>query len=96
VKDLRDLVPVLFVGGALLGEDDHSLIVFEPAEEDLHLVSDLEIFDVVELGKRDDALALVADVDEDLASAKFEDVAFDDAILAEVPSGILGEQFLHC
>ncbi len=43
-----DLVPVLFVGGALLGEDDHALVVFEPDEEDFGFVADLEVFDVVE------------------------------------------------
>jgi hypothetical protein len=96
VEDLGDLVPVLFVGGAFLGENDHSLVVFEPAEEDLDLVADLEVLDVVELGKRNDALALVADIDEDFARAELEDVTFDDTTLAKVPSGILGEQFLHC
>ena len=43
VEDLDDLVPVLLVGGFLLREDDHALVVLEFLEEDFDLVADLDV-----------------------------------------------------
>ena len=57
-EDLRDLVPVLAVGGLLLGEDDHAFVVFEPLEEHFDFVADLHRLDVVELVRGDDAFDL--------------------------------------
>ena len=84
LEDLDDLVPVLVVGGLLLGEDDHALVVFEALEEHFDFVADLEVFDVIEFAQGDDALGFVADVHEDFARADFEDASFDDAALFEL------------
>ena len=84
VEDLGDLVPVLFIGGAFLGEDDHAFVVFEADEEHFHFVADLEIFDVVEFRERDDAFGFVADIHEHFAGTDFEDAPFDDAALSKL------------
>ena len=94
VKHADDLFPVLAMEGFLAGEDHHALVVFEPFEEHVHLVADVHVVEVVELGEGDDALGLVADVHEGLARAEFEDVALDDGAFAEVAHGLRNE-FLH-
>jgi hypothetical protein len=38
-----NFLPVLTVGGLLLGEHDHAFVVFEAFEEDFHLIADLGI-----------------------------------------------------
>ena len=64
----RDDVPDLDLVGLLLGEDDEALGVFLGLEVDLDLLADLGRDPApVELVDRDRALALVADVDNDLA-----------------------------
>ena len=72
LEDLDDLVPVLLVGGFLLGEDDHALVVFEFLEEDFDFVADFD-FLVLEFGGRDGSFGFVADVDEHDLRADFED-----------------------
>ena len=82
-KTLDDLVPVLAVGGLLLREDDHALVVFEALEEHFDFVADFESLDVLELVRRDDAFGFVTDVHQDFAWADFEDSSLDDATLFE-------------
>jgi hypothetical protein len=95
VEDLDDLLPVLTVGGAFLREDHHAFIIFEAAEEHFHLVSNLEILRVLELGKRNDALALVTDVHEHFAGSHFENVPLDDAPFSELAQMMHREQLFH-
>ena len=54
VEDFDDLVPVLFVGGFFLGDDDHAFVILEFLEEDFDFIADLDVF-VFEFGRRDDA-----------------------------------------
>ena len=55
LEDFDDLVPVLFVGGLLLGEADHAMVVFETLQQHFDLVADLEVLHVVKFGGGDDA-----------------------------------------
>ena len=93
-KDLRDLVPVLAIGGFLLREDDHAFVVFEAFEEHFHFVADFERLDVVKLRCRNDALRLVTDVDEHFAWPNLQNAPFDDAAFFEVAHR-LRHQILH-
>ena len=49
-KHGRDLVPILTVGGFLLGKHDHAFVVFESLEEDFHFVAHFHGLDVLEFG----------------------------------------------
>ena len=80
--------------GAFSGEDDHALVVLEAFEQDFDFVADFEGVRIVEFAEADDALGLVADVDEDFPGADLQNVAFDNGAFAEVLHG-LGDQFLH-
>ena len=51
LEDRDDLVPVLPVGGLLLREDDHALVVFETLEEDFDFVADFDVVDVIEFAR---------------------------------------------
>ena len=93
-KNLGDLVPVLAVGGLLLGEHDHAFVVFEALEEHFDFVADFERLDVFEFRRRDDALGLVTDIDEDFARPNFQDASLDDAAFFEVAHR-LRHQILH-
>ena len=81
--DFDDLVPVLFVGGFLLGENDHALIVFEALEEHFDFVADFD-FLILEFVGWDGAFGLVADVHEDDLRADFEDGSLDDGSFTEI------------
>jgi len=83
-EQLHDLGPVLALGGLLLGKDDHALVVLEALEENLDLVTDMDLVRVVEFGCGNHALGLVADVDEEFLGALLEDVPLDDASFAVV------------
>ena len=52
LKNARNLVPVLPVGGFFLGEDDHAFIVLEALEQDVYFVAYFEVFDVFKFGDR--------------------------------------------
>ena len=41
-KNARDFVPILAVRRLFLRKDDHTFVVFEPLEEDVHFVADFE------------------------------------------------------
>ena len=79
VENLDDLFPVLLLGGLFLGEDDHAFVVLEAFEEDFDFAADFERFAVLEFAQADDALGLVADVDEDFIGAFLQDASLDDA-----------------
>ena len=93
-ENLRDLVPVLAIGGLLLRENDHAFVVFETLEEHFDFVADFERLDVVELRRRDHAFGLVTDVDENFARPDLENAPLDDAAFFEVAHR-LRDQILH-
>ncbi len=94
VADRENSLPVLLELRFLAGQDHHALAVFEPFNEHVNLVADLGGLGILELGKRDDAFALVADVDEDFLGADFEDDAFDD-LAWDKALGALPQGFFH-
>ncbi len=63
-----NLVPVLLVGGLLLGENHHALVILEALQEDFHFVPRFKFF-VFKFGRRNHALRFVTNVhDHDLRS----------------------------
>ncbi len=84
LEQLDDLRPVLTLGSLLLGEDDHSEVVFETLEENLDLVTDLDFLGIVEFRSGNHTFGLVSDVDEEFLGALLEDVPFNDAAFAVV------------
>ena len=80
--DFDDLVPVLFVGGFLLGENDHALVVFEALEKHFDFFADFD-FLILEFIGWDCAFGLVADVHEDDLRANFEDRSLYDGSFTE-------------
>ena len=96
VANGEDAFPVLFELRFLLREDDHALLVFELLDEDVNLVADLDGFDVLKLAARDDALALVTDVHEDIFGTDFDDGAFDDAASGNGLFARLLHGLFHC
>ena len=93
-EDARDLVPILTIGGLLLRENDHALVVLEPFEEHFHFIADFHRVDVVEFVRGNDAFRFVADIDQDFARTNFEDSSLDDATFFEFAKR-LREQILH-
>src|SRR5436190_12173461 len=93
---LRDRVPYLDLVGLVLREDDEPLGVFFGLEVHLDLVADPgELAVTVKLVDRDRALALVADVHEDLRGGHLDDAATDDLALLELAAGAFVEPVLH-
>ncbi len=62
------------------GKNDHPFVILEALEEHFDFIADLERVGVVEFVDIDDALGLVANVDEDFARAHFENAALDDGL----------------
>src|SRR5919107_5329539 len=67
----------------LLRQDDRALLILEVLEQDLDLITDLEVREVLELLEGDAALRLEADVEHDEVVADLEDVGFDDLALVD-------------
>src|SRR3712207_5231014 len=88
--DLLDRAPGAFVLRALLGQDQPALLVLLLEDQRLDLVADgddLGGVDVVldrQLARGDDALGLVADVEQDLVPVHLDDGAGDDVAVVEV------------
>ena len=84
----RDLVPDLHLVGLLLGKHDEAVVVLAALDVDVDRVAGLDrglALRVGELVEGDDALALAADVDDDVVALHGDDRAFDDlAFFAEV------------
>ena len=97
---LLDLAPCLLEARALLGEDETPVGVLLLHDERIDLVTERDLLEGVdvpadrELGDRDDAFALVADVDEDLIAVDAYDRARDDIPLAELLErrGVIGDE----
>ena len=84
----RDLIPDLHLVGLLLGKRDEAVVVLAALDVDVDLVAGLDgdlAGGVGELAEGDDALALAADVDDDVVALNGDDGAFDDfALFAEI------------
>ena len=83
-----DLAPGLLEAGALLGEDQASLLVLLGEDEGVDVLAERDLVGRIdraadrELVGGDDPLRLVADVDEDLVLVDAHDLAGDDVALA--------------
>ena len=64
--------------GLLAGEDDLAGIVFHPLEQDLDGLARLRMRFVFPLAKGHQPLGFVADIDDDLVTHHFHDLARDD------------------
>ena len=88
--DALDRAPGALVLGALLGQDQPAFLVLLGEDEGLDVVThgdDLAGIDIVldaQLARGDDALGLVADVEEDLVAVHLDDGALDDVAVIEV------------
>src|SRR3712207_2382483 len=97
-----DRAPGALVLGALLGQDQAAFLVLLLEDEGFHLVADLDDLvgvDVVldgQLARGDDALGLVADVQQHLVAVDLDDDAFDDVAVVEVLDRLVdgGEEVL--
>src|SRR5262249_54280034 len=91
--DLLDRAPRPLVLGPLLREDQAAVLVLLGEDERLELLvegDDLARVDVVsdrQLPRRDDALGLVADVEQHLVAVDLLDLAGDDAAVVELEDG---------
>jgi hypothetical protein len=91
--DLLDRAPGALVLRTLLGQDEAAFLVLLLENEGFDLVADgddLVGVDVVldgQLARGDDALGLVADVEEDLVTVHLDDGAVDDVAVVEVFDG---------
>ena len=79
-----DLVPVLFMGGFLAGENDLAVLIFEAFEKDLNLLTDSEVVRGAKFIQIDRAFRFVADIDHDFAGTTFDDAAFDNRAFLKV------------
>ena len=88
-----DAAPGLLEAGALLGQDQAAVLIFLGEDQRVDLFAELNLIAGVdglanrELVRRDDALGLVADVDEDFVVVDPDDVAGDDITLLEGMDG---------
>jgi len=83
-ENTDNFIPVLAVGGFLLRENDHAFFVFQPLQENVHLVAHFQRIGILKFGQRNDALGFVSHIDQHFARANFQDAPLDDASLAEV------------
>ena len=92
--DLLDVAPGTLVLRALLGQDEAAFLVLLLENEGLDRVADLDDLvgvDVVldgEFARGDDALGLVADVEEHLVAVDLHDGAFDEVAVVEELQGL--------
>ena len=88
--DLLDRAPGALVLRTLLGQDQAAFLVLLLEDEGLDLVADVDDLvgvDVVldgQLARGDDALGLVADVEQDLVPVDLDDATLDDVAVVEV------------
>jgi hypothetical protein len=93
--DLLDRAPGALVLGPLLREDQAALLVLLLENQGLDVVTDgddLGRVDVMldrQLARGDDALGLVADVEQDLVPIDLDDGAFDNVAVIEVLDGLV-------
>ena len=91
--DRLDRAPGALVLRALLGQDQPAVLVLLLEDERLELLVERDDFvrvDVVadrELARRDDALGLVADVEQHFVAVDLDDLAGDDVAVVELDDG---------
>ena len=90
VEDLDDLVPVLFVGGFLFGEDNHPLLVLEFLEEDFDVVAHLDVF-VFKFCARNGTFGFISDIYQHDLWLDFKDAPVDDRPLAELAERLVDQ-----
>ncbi len=76
-ESLIDAFPGAGCTGFLVGEDKLALLVFLVFNEDLNDIANLDVGIVAEFADRDDAVALVADVNHCLTLVERDDGTFD-------------------
>ncbi len=84
LEGLVDAVPGLQRAGFAVGKHQLALLVLGGLYIDLHLVADLDVGIIAELGHGDDTLALAADGDDDLALVDRGDLTFDHFVLDDL------------
>src|SRR5579859_3921077 len=95
VLDLLDRAPGALVLRALLGQDQPAFLVLLLQDKGLDVLTRLDYFmrvDVVldrQLERRDHALGLVTDVEQDLVPVDLDDGSFDDVAVIEVLDGLV-------
>jgi hypothetical protein len=88
-----DAPPCLLEAGALLGQDQPAVLVLLGEHQSVDLFAELDLLGGVDrladrqLMRRDDALGLVADVDQDLVLVDSDHLAGDDIALLEGHNG---------
>ena len=98
-----DRAPGALVLRALLGQDQAPFLVLLLENEGFHLVTDLDHFGRVDIvldgqfARGDDALGLVADVEEHLVAIDLDDRALNDVAIVEVLDRLIdgGEEVLR-
>jgi hypothetical protein len=88
VVSILDAIPDAHEIRALLGEHDESVLVLHLLQEHVDRVADLDAARIRELGERDDALALEADVHEHVIVVDREHRAAHDFALADGAHGL--------
>ncbi len=84
-----NVFPFLLPFGLAVTEDDRAALVLDGVEQDLNLFADLRGVDlvvalIVPLLQGDDALALVADIDDHIVADNVDDAALDDFVDLEI------------
>ena len=78
-----DALPALGGAGLLVREDELSFFVFLIFDVNLYFVPDFEVGVVAEFADGDDAVALVADVDDHFALVDGDDLSLDDLMVVD-------------
>ncbi len=92
---LENVVPVLLLLRQVVGDDRVAVPVLEFLQDDFDLRTDLQLPQIAELRRRDDALRFPADVDDNLVLADFGDSTWHDRAFLQRIEGALREQFFH-
>jgi len=79
-----------------VGENELTFLVFLIFDVNLNFVADGEFGVVAELADGDDAVALVANVDDNLALVDADDGAFHDIVVVDTREALLVSLFLLC
>ena len=87
LEGLVDSIPRLEGTGLAVGKHQLALLVLSGLDIHFHLVADLDVGIIAELGHGDDALALAADGDDDLALGDGGHLALDHVVLDDLGEG---------
>ena len=87
-----DLLPVDDAVGLALADAHGAVVVVDLLEEDFHFVAHLDLGVVVELVAVEDALALEAELDDEVVAGPAADLAGDDGVGPEVVDLVAADQ----